>query len=237
MAAVLATGRDGVASHLTALALHGLGRFPVLPHLTVPPSSSARTRQARIHRSEVAGRDRAVVDDVPCTSVSRAIAESAGWVSLDLLADLVDAALCDGLASATSVLAALDRMGRTVRGAGAVRHALAVWTEGIEPGSPAEVRFLRRLVEWGVTDAVAQYEIVDGAGRFVARVDAASPSLRVVFEYDGDRWHGPRRWASDEGRQRGIEGEGWTVLRVTKLDLLPSSTRVPDALARIRRCS
>lgn len=50
---------------------------------------------------------------------------------------------------------------------------LAVWTDGITPGSPAEMRLLRRIERWGFPLPEKQVEIRDGSGMLVARVDLA----------------------------------------------------------------
>ncbi len=41
---------------------------------------------------------------------------------------------------------------------------------------------------------------------------------RLAVECDGDQWHGPERYESDQGRQRDLERCGWTFLRVRGSD-------------------
>lgn len=53
---------DGVVSHFTAGALHGLTKPSLLPHVTVPTGRSTRGRVAIVHRGMVAVIDRATVD-------------------------------------------------------------------------------------------------------------------------------------------------------------------------------
>lgn len=231
MAGCLLAGPDARASHLTAAALHGLARAPVLPHVTVPPGSSRRTPLVRVHESVLAPVDRAVVGGIPCASASRAVVECGAIVARPELAELVDQAVCAGVASPASILAAVDRLPEGWRGIVNVRAVLGVWSGAIEPGSPAEVRFLRRLLECGVEGAVTQHEIRDHAGAFVARVDVAVPADRHAFEYDSDRYHGPRRFEHDERRHARLQALGWRVDHVAKQDLLPSSTRIADLLA------
>ncbi|MGH9138658.1 MAG: type IV toxin-antitoxin system AbiEi family antitoxin domain-containing protein, partial [Acidimicrobiales bacterium] len=192
LAAVLAGRADARASHLTALALHGLGRPPTLPHVIVPHGASTRSRLANVHRSDLPCIDHANIDGIPCTSASRAIVDSASLLDRFALESAVDDALCSGRASPESVRSALERAGRKGRrGTGLLLAVLEVWTDDIRPGSAAEVRFLRRLAEWGVDDAATQLRTADEAGRFVARVDVASCSRRRIWEYDSDRFHNP----------------------------------------------
>jgi hypothetical protein len=196
--------------------------------------ASARRRLAGVHRSEIPAVDRARIDGIPCTSAARAIVECASLVDRPALEDLVDQAICDGRATEESIAAALDRAGRSWPGHHLLVSVVEVWAAAIDPGSVAEVRFLRRLLEWGAEGAITQYEILDHNGGFVARVDVAIPSLRQVFEYDSDLWHGPRRYAPDELRHRRIEAAGWRIDHVSKRDLLPSSERIPAVLAAAR---
>jgi hypothetical protein len=151
--------------------------------------------------------------------------------------DLVDEALCSQLASPSSVLAALARAGRRGRrGIGSLLGALEAWSPTIVPGSPAEVRLLRRLVELGLDphDLVPQYELRDENGVLVARFDVGLPRYLAALEYDTDRWHGPRRFAADEARHDAAVREAWRVFHVAKPDLLPSSTRLAEVVALVR---
>ena len=148
MAAVLLCGDDAVASHVTAAALWGWCAPPVLPHATAPRGSSTRTKLVRLHRSTVPARDTATRDGIRCTSASRTLVDVAGLVERARLEGFVDDALCAAVASPPSVRAAADRAGRRGRaGMAALDGVLDIWTEDIRPGSPAEMRLLRRLVE------------------------------------------------------------------------------------------
>lgn len=228
IAAVLLAGPRARTSHLTSAALNDLCRPPHLPHITVPPGASARTKLAEIHRSPIPPVDRAIVAGIPCTTASRSLVESASIVDLPTVAEMIDQAICAGRATPQSLLAALDRAGRRWPGALKVRSGIEIWITGIKPGSPGEVRFLRRLLEWGAPNVATQYEILDADGHVVARVDAAVPSLFQAFEYDTDLFHGPRRYEHDEARHARVEALGWTLHHVCKHDLLPSATRIRD---------
>jgi len=227
--AFLATaGADGVLSYLTAAAAHGLCAFSPLPHVTVPPSASARGRAARVHRGTVPAVDRAWRDGLRVTSISRTLVDLASVLDRATLEEIADGALCRKLATPSSVLAALTRAGPRRRGAPLLSEVMAVWSERIEPGSVAEVRLLRGLAELGVTELVSQYEVYDDAGSFVARLDLADPARRWGLEYDGVESHGARAWVRDETRYARLAALGWRVDAVSKLDLLPGETRLRD---------
>jgi hypothetical protein len=121
------------------------------------------------------------------------------------------------------VLAAIDRAGLAPGRAGSarLRAALEVWTPGIAPGSPAEVRLLRRIVDWGFPRPALQVEVRDDAGRFVARLDGGWPELLVGYEYDSRTHHGPRRFEHHEARYAALAGLGWAVRAVESSDLFP----------------
>ncbi len=224
------TSAGGLVSHTTLLALHALIEPERKPHVSVPRGQATRSGVAIVHRSTVPYIDRATVDGLRCTSVSRALVDVAGMLSGPEFDTVLDDALCRRLASPRSVLAAAARIGPGRRGLTRLRSLLQVWTEDIEPGSVAEVRLLRMLGELGVAGLVTQHEVRDDDGRLVARLDLAAPAERCAFEYDGRERHGPRRWERDEARYAALRALGWQVAAVSKLDLLPGEDRLVSIL-------
>ncbi|MGY1787180.1 hypothetical protein [Geodermatophilus sp. SYSU D00698] len=90
--------------------------------------------------------------------------------------------------------------------------------------SPRETR-LRLLHASRLPRPVAQHIVLDGDGRFVARVDLAWPEQRLAVEYEG-RGHGrPQQVAPDRARLDRLTAAGWRVVFVTAEDL-----REPDVL-------
>jgi hypothetical protein len=232
VAQLAATEAGGVVSHLSAAALHGLTGHPDRPHITVPAGGRSVSQLAHVHRSDVPPVDRAHRGPFTTTSVSRALVDCATLLDRPLLSDLVDEALCRKLATQASVQAAADRTGPGRRGTRLVRQVVEVWSPQLAPGSPAEVRALRLLTELGIGDLVAQFEVLDDDGTFVARLDLAAPARRLGFEYDGARFHGPRQWARDEARYARLRALGWTVASLDKLDLVPGEPRLRQLVQR-----
>jgi hypothetical protein len=222
-AACLASSPPAVASHLTAAALGGLWPPMLLPHVTVPPGASARQRLARVHRSRLAPVDRTVVDGIPCTTPARTLVDCATLLGPASLARLVDATLTPGVVTSEHVVAAIERAGQGPGRAGTarLREALEVWTPRIVPGSPAEARLVRRIVEWGFPRPTLQIEVRDAAGGFVARLDGGWPERRVGYEYDSRAHHGPRRFEYHEGRYAALAALGWAVRAVETSDMVP----------------
>lgn len=68
---------------------------------------------------------------------------------------------------------------------------------------------LRRLVERG-------YRVIPQVGALGYRIDLVVEGVngrRLAVECDGDRYHGPERWADDMRRQRILERVGWRFWR------------------------
>ncbi|MGH9000094.1 MAG: hypothetical protein ACRDY7_11970 [Acidimicrobiia bacterium] len=95
------------------------------------------------------------------------------------------------------------------------------------------MRLIRMLASYGIEGLQRPVEIRDTAGRFVARVDVADVERRVIFEYYGEEFHGPRRRKLDARRQRRVEALGWTVVVVTKADLRRRARGLRQKLARL----
>jgi very-short-patch-repair endonuclease len=96
----------------------------------------------------------------------------------------------------------------------------------IEPAteSPMETRLRVTLVDGGLPRPVAQFELRDGRGRFVARLDFAYPQCRVAVEYDG-AWHFGRR-REDDRRRDAVRALGWIVIVVSADDIYGNAAGV-----------
>jgi hypothetical protein len=229
--AFLATSRaGGTVSHISATSEWGLLPPSPLPHVSVPMAASNACRGAKVHRSDIAAVDRTKRNGVWVTSVSRTIVDIAGIVDRAMVEQVVDDALCRRLASVRSIEAAQRRAGGK-RGAALLRAVLTAWQPGVTPGSPAEVRLIRRMSELGLDGLVRQHEVHDDEGSFVARLDLADPARRKALEYEGVEPHNPRRWERDEARYARLLALGWDLETVGKLDLLPGEPRLA-AIAR-----
>jgi hypothetical protein len=103
--------------------------------------------------------------------------------------------------------------------------------------SPMETRLRLLLVDAGLPRPVAQHDIHDERGRFIARADLAYPSLRIAIEYEGDHHRERATFRRDIGRFNALRAAGWLVLRFTADDLLhqPAQTAQQVRAARHER--
>lgn len=226
-----------VISHGTAAALHGLGRPPSVPNITVPHGCSGRIRGAVVHRTRTpAGpADRRWVGGLLCTDVARTIGDCAEVLTYDELCDLLDQAICERKTRPAAVAASAARAAKSKgkKGQRQLHEALAIWTPGPVADAATEMRLARRLQQWGCPPMERQVKIRDHRGKVVAKGDLGIAALKFLFEYDGKKGHGPRHWAKDDARDAAIEQLGGKVFRFTRHDLLPSSTRLRDKVQEL----
>ncbi len=228
---------ESAASQLTAAGLHVvLAHPPPRPHVTVAFGRSVRSPAAVVHRARLTPLDITTVDGIPCTTLERTLVDCAAIVGPRRLQSLVDSALHTGQVTPRSIDVAWERSQRAPgrHGHAALLAALVEWREPIRPGSPAEMRLIRQLGQWGFPPPERQIEICDATGTVIAMVDVGWRAWKLGIEYDSERWHDPTRWAADETRHRAIEQLGWTLLRADKTDLRPGATAFRDELTTAR---
>ncbi len=237
MVALLASPDGSVLSHLTAAAVFELGDPSPVPHLTVAWSASGRFRNAVVHRSRhpLDPRDRSQLGPLLCTTPARTLVDCAGLVGYQALCEMLDRALCRGLASADAVRAAAARVSSSKgrKGQAKLERALEVWVPGPRPHSVREMEMVRLVTSWGLPMPERQMVIRDARGRFVAQVDLGWRQERVALEYDGAEFHTPRTAAADARRQSRVEAQGYRVVRVRKDDVRPPADTLRGRLTAL----
>ncbi|MFN8036704.1 MAG: hypothetical protein U0V73_12290 [Acidimicrobiia bacterium] len=142
-------------------------------------------------------------------------AERRNLVTIALLRERLDDLACRGRRGVRVMRAILDQRDPAAR----------------PPESMQERRLLRAIADVGLPAPVTQFEIFE-FGRFVARVDAAYPAVRLALEYDSYRFHGGRaKFDLDLARRNALTRAGWHVVHVTAADLRDGA---PVAMAVIR---
>ncbi|AJW40436.1 hypothetical protein NY08_2410 [Rhodococcus sp. B7740] len=128
----------------------------------------------------------------------------------------------DALCRATGVgvhdIARLAENHRGARGIVQLRAVLALVDAGAE--SPQETRTRLALMNAGLPRPQTQIEVMGPDGRVFARIDIGWARWKVAVEYDGEQhWSDERQRAWDIERQHLLESMGWTVIRVSALQL------------------
>ncbi len=143
------------------------------------------------------------------------------------LEDMVDDILCRPMTSIGAMDALIERStGRGRFGTTALLAALEPWRSGLQPGSPAKVRLLRRIVAWGFPTPISQHPVADRGGHVFAYLDLAWPGRLATLEYDGRRWHGPRRAEADDAGDARLRALGWTIEHVDGHDMRSGGLRL-----------
>lgn len=219
VAAVLACPSGTLASHRTAAALHdlpGFGRHGRI-EVTTPRPGRTRTLPYRVH-STVRPDPGVLLHGVPCTGAARTLVGLGSCVDDRSLARAAREALRRGLLAPGALHdPALDNLPGTVRAREAMVRQLSAAL--LRQESHLEGDVIDRLVRLDDLPPFTPQHAVEVRGRHL-RIDLAWPELRVAVEVDGSRWHADHlAGLADAERQRLLETEGWTVLRVSAADL------------------
>lgn len=232
MAAVLACGREAVASHASAAWLWGLLRNrPGTIHVCVPASRRQR-RPFRLHFATLAAEDRALREGIPLTALPRTLLDQAAAHSAPL-DRMIERAEERGLFDLRAVEALLGRAGGHP-GAGALSRALATYRQPTAfTRSGLERRFLE-LVAGARMPRPAMNTYVEGY-----ELDAYWEAERFAVELDVYETHGSHAaFERDRLRQEELKLRGVEMVRITgrRLEREPGAVmeRV-GALLRQRR--
>lgn len=242
-AAVLAAGGEAALARRSAVAQHG-GLGPVRPTLPIEivthydrapmiPGSSVV-----VHRSRTLERcDLTVVDDLPCTTLTRAVWDMAidtpMWPLREVLAD----GLRKKLFTRLEILEHAARAGR-IPNRTRIPRILAELDPATErTRSGRELQFVELVTRAGLPRPEVNHPIATPGGVVVCEIDAAYPDRRVGFEIDGWIWHStPGQQVKAANRDQVLKLRyGWDIhhIPVRMLDRNPNLVveRVRQALA------
>jgi very-short-patch-repair endonuclease len=232
-AAALAS--DGVVSHRSAAELWGLTQPSGYVDVSVvPPRKPRLTPPAILHRVADLHPELAVRrGGIPVTDPVRTVIDLGlvlpQWSVRDALSRGITTRLF-GVAEIERLRDALGRRGRS--GTGVMRRVLEerLLTGGGEE-SLLEARLHALVRRHDLAPMTIQHEVWS-SGRFVARIDAAYPHLKLAIEVDGFSAHSsPDAFQRDRTRQNRLVALGWTVLRFTWGDVVQH----PETVARTIR--
>jgi hypothetical protein len=197
----------------------------VAPGTAEPRRTGVHGRRLRLpafHVTEVEG--------VRVTVPARTWMDCAALIPFDHLVAMGDAILHRGLCDA-GALQHLSQWGYRRRGIVAVRGALRLLDAGAE--SPGESLARVMLLEGGVPRPVCNLDVFAGS-RWLARVDMAWPTQRVIVEYDGRVHLEERQRRRDAERLNALQSAGWRVIVLTADDLRRASATCSMVNAALR---
>jgi very-short-patch-repair endonuclease len=229
---VLATALavDGIVSHRSAAELWGLIEPAGYAEVSVPGGTNRTVRPPAIvhriidlHPELAVDREGMRVTDPVRTVIDLGLVMP-WWLVHKVIAKGISTHAFE-LSEVKGLRTALGRPGRN--GTGIVRQIL----EGnllvmTKEESELEKRFTALARRCGLPALALQHEVW-AAGRFVARIDAAYPELKLGIEVDGFEHHSsPDAFQLDRTRQNRLVALGWTVLRFTWADVVKRPAHV-----------
>jgi hypothetical protein len=171
-------------------------------------------REVRVHRAVLLPGDVVTRDDVPVTTPLRTGWDTAALEPLGTAVAALDAMVRAGAVDLGALRAQADA-GAGRWGVTRVRRATAMVDPRAESAPESRVRVA--LVVAGL-DPVPQHDVVVD-GRFLARVDFAWPEAKVALEYEGAYHFDGVQIARDDARYAALVAAGWTVVRISAIDL------------------
>lgn len=210
-AAVLSCGRDAVASHRSAAALHGFDVRRARPEVTVLRTALPRAHDVLVHRTKVLEPvDITSVSRIPCTTTARTAFDLGGVLPWERYEHVLQVAVIGKLLDPVDLVAVLDRIGgRGKPGTAKLRAFLRACVPDERLASLLELLVLEVVRECGMEPPVLQHELVCVDGRKVV-LDMAWPGRMKTIEANGHRWHATRAQLDrDEARRRSIRASGW----------------------------
>lgn len=221
LAAHLAAGEASAISHLSAGMFWDFeGIESRQPDVLVMHSRKLDLTDVWVHRTRILpARDVTQRNGFLVTVSARTLLDIAGIVTRIELEVALDDALRRRIATLDRVRTCLDDRGPNgVKGWGRLDKLVAE-RQGVKPtGSGKETRFRRGLIDRGLPLPIAQYDITDDNGRFLARVDFAYPEIKLAIEVDSPPHADRLRWESDLRRQNRVNLMRWHFLRFPKTD-------------------
>jgi hypothetical protein len=206
-------------------------------------SRASGIRGRKIHPALTSVRER---DGLRVASPASVWAQLASWMSVDELVEVGDAIVHEprmrGMqrAPSGSGLATLEHLATALgagrpTGAAKLREALPLVRIG--SSSPAETRFRLALIRCGLPEPQLDVDVFAMDGRPIGYTELAYVDHRILIEYEGDHHRTNReQWQRDIEKHAACVSAGWTVVRITSLDVRRGSTagvdRVRDALCR-----
>jgi very-short-patch-repair endonuclease len=211
LAAVRAYGREAVASHLTAAALWGLRRSARL-EVTLPTARMPRDGITPRESGHLGPEDRAVIRNIPVTSLARTLVDLAEVLAADRLERILDHAGRHEAFDRRALEAALVRL-RGRHGGATLRALLGTPSAGMTR-SGLEDAFLALCRRSGLPLPRLNTHVVVGSR--LVEADAVFPGHGLIVELDGAATHDTTpAFHADRRRDAALASHGFQTLRYT----------------------
>ena len=233
------------ASHYSALTLMSLPVFGApLEHIHVARASDSLSRRRpglSIHSAYGAGAG-LLIGRTPSVTPSLAILGAAMTCGIETGVVAADAALATGKTTVDDLQIWLGRLSRH-RDVTHARQAVRLADARSESVGESRTRLLLNAIGFRPT---SQFEIRDGHGRLVGRVDFLLERERIIVEFDGLMKYadadGREALASEKSREDRLRALGYEFVRLTWADLSRPATverlmRLAVAQAAARRAT
>ena len=232
MVATLATG--GLLSHGSAARLHRFDGFRDFDTIHVVSDNSDRPRSCgsyRVHYSRtLTAADRHSIDGIPVTTVPITLIAVAASFAPPRLQQALDGVLRDGVSPLWIGQVLQRQRRRGLPGPAAVMEELTQRVDNRLPRSWYQRLAARLLLEAGLSFE-DEHPVVDAAGRVLAELDLALPTLRIGVECQSWEWHAtPAARQRDARRKRALRRLGWEIIELWWSDL----DQFDDVLATVR---
>jgi hypothetical protein len=208
---------------------------PTNPEIVVLPPAFRRLGGVDVHRCAVlCDENITVIRHVPTTVPALTLLMLGAVAELETVRRAVERAITKRLVTTTALWQALATWGVSGRsGAGTLRAILRERALGDERGeSMLEAVAADVFQRYRLPLPKFQFEVFDGHGTLVARIDFAYPELLLAIEVDGWEVHGsPQALTRDFQRQADLEDLGWRVLRFTWFDVVRRPAYVAARIA------
>ncbi|MFF1821096.1 type IV toxin-antitoxin system AbiEi family antitoxin domain-containing protein [Kribbella sp. NPDC058245] len=233
---------SAVVSHHSALILHGI---PVWQadltevQLTRANARAGVTAGVRHHQARLPPEDVTTVDDLPATSVARALVEIASTATFAAAVISADAALRHPEMS-TADLWRLAEATEHWPGSPMIRRTLAFADRLAESAGESRLRVVMRNED--LPPPQLQVEFTDAEG-FIGRVDFFFPEFNTIVEFDGLMKYGDgsrEALIREKLREDRLRALGLEVVRIIWSDLddpAQVAASIRRAFARARRTS
>lgn len=221
LAAARACGPEGIAFGVTAAALWGIRDSAGVIHVAAP-RSRVRHPGVIVHRPRaLAAEARTTLRGIPVTTVARTLLDLAACVLPMQVGWAMHEAAVKEIFEPRAVLAELERnpnhRGRRLLGR-LLEDEVAPTRSGLER---AGLKLVRSLSLPGLR---TNFDVFTDRRE---EVDVCCPSLRLIVEWDGGRYHATRwRRRRDAEKTARLEEHRWRVLRFSDLEVELEPERV-----------